>query len=81
MVIYCYSKEKLHNPEIGNYTAFAISAYKYNSKEKTRIAYYSDVFLDESDAKKFIHLCNSLKLDPIHLSQLMEEASINGINC
>ena len=81
MVIYCYSKEKLHNPEIGNYTAFAISAYKYNSTEKTRIAYYSDVFLKESDAKKFIHLCNSLKLDPVHLPQLIEDVSVDGINC
>ncbi|MEE0060131.1 MAG: hypothetical protein UE295_04810 [Acutalibacteraceae bacterium] len=80
MVIYCYSKEQLHNPEIGNYTAFAISAYKYNATEKTRIAYYSDVFLEESDAKRFIHLCNSLKLDPVHLEQLIEESFISDIN-
>ena len=80
MVIYCYSEEKLHKPEIGNYTAFAVSAYEYNATEKTRIAYYSDVFLEESDAKKFIHLCNSLKLDPVHLPQLIEEAITDEIN-
>lgn len=73
MVNYCYVKEELHNSEIGNYTAYAISAYEYSNHKKTKI-YISDVFLDESDAKSFVKLCNEMELDPVHLPQVIEDA-------
>lgn len=73
MVKYYYVKEELHNPEVGNYTAYAISAYEHHNHKKTNI-YISDVFLNESDAKKFVNLCNDMKLDPVHLPQVIEEA-------
>lgn len=74
MVKYYYVKEKLHTLEFGNYTSYAISAYKHHNNKRTRIAYISDVFLDESDARNFINLCNSMELDPIHLNEVIEEA-------
>lgn len=80
MVNYYYVEEKLHNSSIGNYTAYAITAYKEESNKKTRIAYISDVFLDEAFAKHFIHICNTMNVDPVHLPDLIEEALINNNN-
>ena len=76
MIRYYYVKEKLHNPDIGNYTSYAISAYKHHNHKQTRIAYISDVFLNEMDAKKFVHMCNTMDLDPVHLLEVLEEAII-----
>ena len=76
MVKYYYVKEELHHPDIGNYTSYAISAYEHHNHKQTRIAYISDVFLDESDAEKFIHICNTMELDPVHLADVIEEAII-----
>lgn len=74
MVKYYYVEEKLYSAELGNYTSYAISVYKHNDNQKTRIAYISDVFLDKSDAKRFVQRCNNKKLDPVHLEQVIEEA-------
>lgn len=79
MVRYYYVEEKLYNPNIGNYTAYAITAYKEESNIKIRIAYISDVFLNKADAKQFIHICNTMNVDPVHLPSLIEEALINSI--
>ncbi len=76
MIRYYYVKEKLHNPEIGNYTSYAISAYEHHNNKQTRIAYISDVFLNEPDARKFVHMCNTMDLDPVHLLEVIEEAII-----
>lgn len=76
MIRYYYVKEKLHNPEIGNYTSYAISAYEHHNNKQTRIAYISDVFLNEPDARKFVHMCNTMDLEPVHLLEVIEEAII-----
>lgn len=80
MVNYYYVEEKLHNSSIGNYIAYAITAYEEENNRKTRIAYISDVFLDESTAKQFIHICNTMNVDPVHLPALIEEALISNSN-
>ena len=79
MVRYYYVEEKLYYPSIGNYTAYAITAYKEDDNIKIRLAYISDVFLDEAVAKQFIHICNAMNVDPVHLPNLIEEALINNI--
>ncbi len=78
MVRYYYVEEKLHNSSIGNYTAYAISAYKEENNIKIRIAYISDVFLNKSDAKQFTHICNTMNVDPVHLPDLIEESLISS---
>ena len=79
MVRYYYVEEKLYNSSIGNYTAYAIIAYNKDDNIKIRLTYISDVFLDKADAKQFIHICNTMNVEPVHLSDLIEEALINGI--
>lgn len=66
---YNYSKENYYHEEIGEYTAYAIKGYV----EGKCVLYIPDVFLDESEAEKYISLFNEQELDPIHIYDVLED--------
>ncbi|MEE0858002.1 MAG: DUF6514 family protein [Acutalibacteraceae bacterium] len=68
MVTYQIIKELINHPELGNYYSYGICAFL----DKKEIAHISDVFLEKDTAIKFVQKCNQLKLDPIHLSEVIE---------
>lgn len=61
-------KEKLYNPHTGFYTAYGIEA-KAEDTEK-RLAFISDVFLCENEAKDFSELLNYYQPELVHLEEL-----------
>lgn len=73
MVTYKMMRETLNCAEIGSYTAYGIAAYKLADGEATLIKFISDVFLNENDAESFVKKCNELKLDIIHLCDVIED--------
>ena len=62
-------KEKLSHPDIGIYTTYGISVYE----GKTLIRKISDVCTDKRRVRKFCRLCNKLKLDLEHLTDVIED--------
>lgn len=73
VVTYQFVEESLWAKDIGNYKTFGIYAYKEEGETKEEIAHISDVFLSREKAEQFVDMCNQLKLDVIHLADVVED--------
>lgn len=74
MVIYQTVEETCWNPSVGMYRAFGICAYCEEKGEKQIIAHIKDVFFDQTTAQRLVDICNRLKLDVVHLYDVVEDA-------
>lgn len=72
MITYTVIKENLQNCKFGRYVSYGICAY--SEEAKMIIKSVSDVFLEKDKAEKLVVLCNENRLDPIHLSDVIEDA-------
>ncbi len=70
-MVYKAVKESCSDEETGKYTSFGIGAY---TKEGREILYIPDVFLSYDKAQALVLLCNTHRLDPIHLPDVIEDA-------
>lgn len=62
---YSCFKERINDPELGNYTTYGI---------RLRITItVSDLSLDRKRVKHLVKLCNQGDLDPIHLPEIVED--------
>ena len=73
MIVYQILQETLWNPEIGNYTTYAVCAYERQNGNNVLLSYTSDVFLNKEEAEAFVTLCNRLHLSLIHLPDAIED--------
>lgn len=73
MIHYRVIEETLYHEDLGQYTAYGISAYSVEDGETKLLAHISDVFLDMQKAEQFASLCNRLALDPIHLPDVVAD--------
>ena len=62
-------KESLSHPDIGIYTTYGIAVYE----GKTLIRKISDVSTDKPRVRRLCRLCNRLKLDLEHLTDVIED--------
>lgn len=69
MIKYKVIIEDFQTKECGDYTAYGICIFS----EKTVIKSFSDVFLEKEKAENLVNLCNVNILDPIHLSEIIED--------
>lgn len=68
MIKYRYIREEFSYEE-GNYIGYSIEILS----EGISIEYIPDVFLEETDAKKYISLFNKLELDPVHIYDVLDD--------
>ncbi len=55
------------------YTVYGIETWMLKQDKYYLVDYIPDVFFEYERAKKFVDLCNSLKISPIHLMDLIED--------
>ena len=80
MIVYQTLQETLWNPEIGNYTSYAICAYERQNGTDILRSYTSDVFLNREDAELFVNVCNHFHLSLIHLPDAIEDALAGALS-
>ena len=68
MIKYKLQKQVI-NVEGQSYNTYSILCYR-NGKLLTKIF---DAFADETHAKRFVNMCNTNKLDPIHLQNVLDD--------
>lgn len=69
MASYAIVKEEHCTDELGYYISYGIAVSKPDRETYT----IHDVFLSESDARKYVKLFNDEQLAPVHLDQVIEE--------
>lgn len=62
-------KERFSDTELGTYTTYGIAVYNGNSP----IRKVSDVSTDKHRVRKLCRMCNKLKLDLEHLTDVIED--------
>ena len=70
MIEFYTMKESLCSEDVGSFTTYGIGVCENHQ----HLEYISDVFLDQQKAEQFVVLCNRLQLDPLHLSDVVEDA-------
>lgn len=74
MIVYQVLEEQRHIPELGDYTAFGIRAARDDRAAACPVRLIRDVFLRREQAECFCALLNRLRLDPIHLPDVVDDA-------
>lgn len=69
---YKFCEERLHNPEIGYYTAYGMEVIDLNTE--TVIKKVSDLFLSIEEAKAFAKLLNECQPELVHFEELCQSA-------
>lgn len=72
MVTYKVIEENLQNCEFGRYVSYGICVY--SEERRMILKSISDVFLEKDKMEQLVMLCNENRLDPIHLSEVIEDA-------
>lgn len=74
-ITYLLRTDQLTNMENETYITYGIDAFT-EEPNGTRHPFHSvnDIFLDHKKCAKLISICNTLKLDPIHLFYVIEDA-------
>lgn len=73
VVTYQLVEESLWAEDVGIYNTFGICAYEAGGKSEKEVAHVSDIFLIREKAEQFVDMCNKLKLDVIHLLDVIED--------
>jgi len=73
MFEYRAEQERLCRSDVGEYTAFAVRAYRRCSEQQETAASISDVFLDERTAERCVRQWTQMELDVIHLWDVIED--------
>ncbi len=55
------------------YIVYGIETWMLKQDKYYLVEYIPDVFFEYERAEKFVNLCNSLKISPIHLLDLIED--------
>ena len=71
-MFYRYYEEKLHNPEIGFYTAYGIEVTDLSTGAV--IKKMSDLFLSVEEAEAFADVLNDLRPELVHFEELCQSA-------
>lgn len=74
MITYKVIKENLQHCELGRYIAYGICVY--SEEARMILKSISDVFIERDKVEKLVALCNENKLDPIHLSEVVQDAIV-----
>ena len=74
MIEFYTVKESLYSEEAGSFTAYGIGVREDNQSSKITLQYIPNVFLDRQKAERLAAMCNYLKLDPLHLFDVVEDA-------
>ena len=70
MVVYKLIEEEFENDLLGHYTSFGINAIDTGTNRSS--VCISDVFLDKSNAEKYIFLFNEEQLEIVHLEAIID---------
>ena len=71
MLTYKLRKDNLFHQDIGNYSSYGIDAV--DKKSGIPIRSILDVSLEKEPLEKLIFLCNKLRLNIIHLDDVVED--------
>lgn len=74
MVTYKVIKENLQSCEFGRYVSYGICVY--SEEARMILKSISDIFFEKDKAEQLAVLCNENRLDPIHLSEVIEDAIV-----
>ena len=74
MIEYYTVKESFYTEEVGSFTAYGIGVCENNQCFRKTLRYIPNVFLDRQKAERLAAMCNRLKLDPLHLFDVVEDA-------
>ena len=74
MIEYYTVKESFYTEEVGSFTAYGIGVRENDQCNKKTLQYIPNVFLDRQKAERLAAMCNHLKLDPLHLFDVVEDA-------
>ena len=74
MIEYYTNKESFYAEGVGTFTAYGIGVRENNQCDKKTLEYIPNVFLDRQKAERLAAMCNHLKLDPLHLFDVVEDA-------
>lgn len=70
MIKYKIVEEHLCNPEIGDYISYGVCVCRDTTQEVE--CFVSDVFLEKEKAMTFVNQCNEMKLEAVHLPNVIE---------
>lgn len=74
MIEYYTVEESFYTEEAGSFTAYGIGVCENDQCSRKTLRYIPDVFLDRPKAERLAAMCNHLKLDPLHLPDVVEDA-------
>ena len=74
MIEYYTNQESFYAEGVGPFTAYGIGVREKNPCNQTTLQYIPNVFLDRQKAERLVAMCNYLKLDPLHLFDVVEDA-------
>lgn len=74
MIEYYTNQESFYAEGVGSFTAYGIGVREDNQSSKITLQYIPNVFLDRQKAERLAAMCNYLKLDPLHLFDVVEDA-------
>ena len=74
MIEYYTVKESFYTEEVGSFTAYGIGVCENEKSNRKTLEYIPNVFLDRQKAERLAAMCNHLKLDPLHLFDVVEDA-------
>ena len=77
MIEFYTVKESLYSEDVGSFIAYGIGVCEKNESNRKTLEYIPDVFLDQHKAEQFVVMCNCLQLDPLHLSDVVEDAVLD----
>ena len=74
MIEYYTNQESFYAEGVGPFTAYGIGVRENNQCNKKTLQSIPNVFLDRQKAERLAAMCNYLKLDPLHLFDVVEDA-------